>query len=111
MSEFCVQEFEINLEEFGDYIMSMLETNESARQSDNSDGSSQSGSLAELQSRASMEGIISLSNSYQLMGPSMIHIRTEDIIDPDLLQSLKEIIAAGNNPIIDAEVAHLADVS
>ena len=85
--------------------MSMLESNETARQSDHSDCSQTS------DSQAASHNLISLSNSYKSTSPSMFHISAKEIIDSDLLQSLKEILAAGNNPIIDAEVGHLADVS
>ena len=107
--ECCVQdEYEINLAEFGDYIMSMLDNRESAaRQSDQSDMSNGSTYDSQISYAASAE----YAPSYSLMGPSAVHLEaaTDSVIDPDLLLSMTEILAAGNNRVVNAQVGHLAE--
>ena len=111
-AEYCVQdEYEINLAEFGDYIMSLLDNRESAaRQSDNSDMSNTC-SLNESQ-RGYAVTAESIPPPNSLMDSlSMVHLEaaTDSVIDPDLLLSMTEILAAGNNSVVDAQVGHLAE--
>ena len=109
--ECCIQdEYEINLAEFGDYIMSMLDNRESAaRQSDNSDMSNTSFYDSQRGYAVSAE---SIPPPNSLMGSLLVvdlEAATDSVIDPDLLLSMTEILAAGNNSVVDAQVGHLAE--